>query len=200
MTVECSMADASRSGDVTRRAVLAAGTSLGVCAAMPDMPQAAAGNASPRFPADFVFGVAASAAQTESRDGRGRSNWDVFADTPGRVKDGSDNRTCTAFEKLYDSDIKLVADARLKAFRFSVSWPRVQPTGTGAGDRAGLDFYERLIDALLIRGIEPWPTLFHWDIPAALNMDWRDRDLAYRFADYVKIVGERLGDRIHNWI
>src|SRR5205814_9733611 len=126
----------------------AAGASWGVCAVRPDVPRAAEENASTGFPTEFSFGVATSAAQAESRDGGGKSNWDVFADTPGRVKDGSDDRTCTAFEKLYDSDIKLVADAGLKAFRFSVSWPRVQPTGTGAGDRAGLDFYERLIDAL----------------------------------------------------
>ncbi len=114
--------------------------------------------------------------------------------------DGSDNRTCTAFERLYKKDIALVADAGLKAFRFSIAWPRVQPNGTGPANQASLDLYERMIDAMLARGLDPYVTLFHWDIPASLNMDWRSRDLAYRYADYARIVVDRLGDRVRNWI
>ena len=118
----------------------------------------------------------------------------------GRYLPGTVISSRESFDWLYDEDIKLAAEAGLKAFRFSIAWPRVQPTGAGVADRAWLDLYERIIDTMLARDVEPWPTLFHWDIPATLSMDWRDRDLAYRFADYARIVAERLGDRVRNWI
>ncbi|MDW3687352.1 family 1 glycosylhydrolase [Cupriavidus sp. CV2] len=151
------------------------------------------------FPNDFVWGVAASAAQTESRTGRGRSNWDEFADSTGTIADGSTNARCTGFEQNFASDIALLAAAGVKAFRFSIGWPRVQPNGPGAAGAAGLSTYERIIDAMMEHGIEPFPTIFHWDIPVWAG-DFRSRDLAFRLADYADIVTRKLGDRVKNWI
>lgn len=184
----------------TRRTFLGGAGSLAASLMVPGMIQGAESKPSIHLPAGFVFGAATAAPQAESRRGRGRSIWDVFADTPGHIADGSDDRTCTAFERFYNKDITLMADAGLKAFRFSIAWPRVQPNGTGPANQAALDLYERMIDAMLARGLDPYVTLFHWDIPASLNMDWRSRDLAYRYADYARIVVDRLGDRIRNWI
>ncbi|MBC7493045.1 MAG: family 1 glycosylhydrolase, partial [Novosphingobium sp.] len=113
----------------------------------------------------FVIGVAAAAAQTESRDGRGRSNWDVFADTPGKIHDGSTNAHCTEFDTRYPADLDRLKAAGVKAFRMSTAWPRIQPDGPGAPNKVGLDLYARIVDAMLERGIDPWVTLFHWDTP-----------------------------------
>lgn len=180
----------------TRRSVLA---SLAAAPAAIWASRAAAATAD-LFPPGFSWGVSASAPQTESWDGRGASVWDVFAARPGIIKDGSSMRVCTAFDRLYRTDIGLVAAAGVKAFRFSVAWPRVQPDGKGPADAGGLDLYERIVDAMLKQGLEPWPTLFHWDMPAALAGDWRDRDTAYRFADYAGAVAGRLGDRVRHWL
>lgn len=152
-----------------------------------------------QFPNGFTWGVAASAPQTESANGRGESIWDVFAATPGRIRDVSDMRVGTAFEEMYATDFAMVADAGIKAFRFSFAWPRVQPDGKGPPNASGLDLYDRMLDTLLARGLEPWATTFHWDIPAALG-DWRNRDVAFRFADYTQTLAKRFGDRIRNWI
>ncbi len=149
--------------------------------------------------APFLWGVAASAAQTESRQGRGRSNWDVFADTPGKIADGSTNARCTEFDQRYLQDLDLLKAAGVKAFRFSTSWPRIQPEGPGKPSQAGLDLYSRMIDAMLARGIEPWVTLFHWDVPVWAG-DFRQRDIAARMADYGGYVVSRLGDRVKHWI
>ena len=151
------------------------------------------------MPDGFVWGVAASAPQTESAEGRGASVWDVFAGRPGAIRDGSDLRLTTAFDTLYATDIGLIADAGIRAFRFSFAWPRVQPDGSGPPDARGLDLYDRILDAMLARGVEPWATTFHWDVPAALG-DWRSRDLAFRYADYAAILAARFGDRIRHWI
>ncbi|MDH4557414.1 glycosyl hydrolase family protein [Pseudomonas sp. BN417] len=152
-----------------------------------------------RFCDDFVWGVASSAAQTESRRGRGYSNWDALCDERGVVHDGSTNRLCTQFEERYPEDLALLGDAGVKAFRFSIAWPRIQPEGPGPADADGLAFYDRLVDAMLERGITPWPTLFHWDVPTWAG-DFRNRDICQRLADYAEIVAGKLGDRIQQWI
>ena len=147
----------------------------------------------------FVIGVAAAAAQTESRDGRGRSNWDVFADTPGKIQDGSTNARCIEFESRYVQDLDRLKAAGVKAFRMSTAWPRIQPDGAGASSKAGLDLYARIVDAMLERGIEPWITLFHWDVPVWAG-NFLSRDIAGRLADYAGIVTAHLGDRVKHWI
>ncbi|MCY1274810.1 Beta-glucosidase A [compost metagenome] len=152
-----------------------------------------------RFLPDFVWGVAASAAQTESRNGRGPSNWDALCEARGAVLDGSTNALCTGFEERYPADLALLADAGVQAFRFSIAWPRVQPDGPGPADAAGLAVYDRMVDAMLERGITPWPTLFHWDVPTWAG-DFRSRDICQRLADYAEIVACKLGDRVRQWI
>ncbi|MFG2137437.1 GH1 family beta-glucosidase [Streptomyces sp. NPDC048650] len=159
----------------------------------------------PRFPRDFLWGVSTSAAQTEgavAEDGRGRSAWDVFTAEAGRIKDGSDARVATDHYHRYREDVGLLADLGVGAYRFSVAWPRVVPDGSGAVNAAGLDFYDRLVDALLAAGIEPVPTLFHWDTPHALEETggWLVRETAEHFAAYADAVAARLGDRVKRWI
>ncbi|MFJ3708016.1 GH1 family beta-glucosidase [Streptomyces sp. NBC_01387] len=159
----------------------------------------------PTFPPGFLWGASASAFQTEGAaraDGKGPSGWDAFAAQPGRIKDGGDGTRGTGFYERYREDVALLAGLGAGAFRFSVSWPRVVPDGTGAVNAAGLDFYDRLVDDLCAHGITPAPTLYHWDTPLALEErgGWLDRDTAYRFADYAGIVAERLGDRVPMWI
>lgn len=148
---------------------------------------------------DFVWGVAASAAQTESRRGRGRSNWDEFSEIAGNIADGSTTADLTQFDSRFVEDLDLLAAAGVPAFRISTSWPRIQPDGPGKGSDIGFDFYARLFDAMLERGIEPWVTLFHWDVPLWAG-DFRDRDIAERLADYADIMVHRFGDRVRNWI
>jgi beta-glucosidase len=157
------------------------------------------------FPLDFVWGVAASAYQIEgaiSEDGRGPSIWDRFCATPGRIDGGETaDVACDHYHRM-PADVALLADLGVSAYRFSIGWPRVVPEGTGAVNPRGLDFYERLVDALLARGIAPVPTLFHWDLPAALQDrgGWLRRDTAYAFADFAEAVARRLGDRVGWWI
>lgn len=147
----------------------------------------------------FVWGVAASAAQTESRDGRGRTNWDVFSETAGVIEDGSSTATLMQFDKKYPEDLDLLAQAGVPAFRLSTAWARVQPDGPGKPSKAGLDHYARLFDAMIGRGIEPWVTLFHWDVPVWAG-DFRHRDIAAHMADYAEIMVRHFGDRVKNWI
>jgi beta-glucosidase len=163
-----------------------------------------ASTAEHRFPAGFVFGVATSAYQVEgaaAEDGRGPSIWDTFSRTPGKVTRGETGDVATEHYHRYREDVALMADLGVTAYRFSVSWPRVQADGMGPANPPGLDFYKRLVDALLEAGIEPWPTLYHWDLPQPLEDlgGWPERDTAYRFAEYAGLVGEALGDRVHNW-
>jgi len=155
-----------------------------------------------RFPRDFVWGVATSAFQIEGAaqaDGKGASIWDDFCRVPGAIADGSNGDiACDHYHRL-DADLDLIASLGVSAYRFSISWPRVQPLGSGAPNAAGLAFYERLVDGLLARNIQPYATLYHWDLPAELQRrdgGWLARDTAYRFADYARIVAQRLGDRI----
>lgn len=151
-----------------------------------------AGNPIPRFPAGFLWGVSTSAHQIEgAADERETSVWDVFTAEPGRVKDGSTAAVACDHYHRYREDVALLADLGVDAYRFSVSWPRVNSPG-------GLDFYDRLVDELCAAGVRPVPTLFHWDLPASL--DWLERDTAARFADHVSVVAGRLGDRVTKWI
>ena len=159
-------------------------------------------DATDRFPArtpTFVWGLAASATQTESRHGRGRSNWDEFSDTPGKIKDGSTTKHLTEFDLRYVEDLDLMAAAGVPCFRLSVAWPRIQPDGPGKPSERGLDHYARLFDAMQERGIEPWVTLFHWDTPLWAG-DFLDRDMCWRLADYAAVVVDRFADRIDHWM
>src|SRR5258708_6178637 len=158
-----------------------------------------------RFPSSFVWGVASSAFQIEGAtvaDGKGASIWDEFCRLPGVIADGSDGRTaCDHYNRL-ESDLDLIAGLGVGAYRFSISWPRIQPTGSGGAVGPGIDFYNRLVDGLLERDIEPFATLYHWDLPAALQREhggWADRNTAYRFAEYAALVAERLGDRVRSF-
>ncbi|MFF4540612.1 GH1 family beta-glucosidase [Streptomyces aureus] len=149
-------------------------------------------NPLPQFPSGFLWGVSTSAHQIEGAvDLRGPSVWDAFTAVPGHVKDGSTAAVACDHYHRYPEDVALLKDLGVDAYRFSVSWPRVNSPG-------GLDFYDRLVDALCAAGVRPVPTLFHWDLPAEL--DWADRDTAERFAEYTSVVAERLGDRVKKWI
>ncbi|MEL7228476.1 MAG: GH1 family beta-glucosidase [Pseudomonadota bacterium] len=152
------------------------------------------------FPDGFLFGTATSSYQIEgsSFGGCGTSHWDTFAATPGNTARGENgSRACDHYHR-YEQDLDLVQGAGLDAYRFSISWARVQPEGRGAPNLEGLDFYDRLVDAMLERDLEPFATLYHWDLPARLATQggWQNRDIADRFADYTTLVMERLGDRL----
>ncbi|MFI9610758.1 GH1 family beta-glucosidase [Streptomyces sp. NPDC052023] len=149
-------------------------------------------NPVPQFPAGFLWGVSTSAHQIEGAAGlREPSVWDAFTAEPGRVKDGSTAQVACDHYHRYREDVALLAGLGVDAYRFSISWPRVRSAG-------GLGFYDRLVDELCGAGVRPVPTLFHWDLPAGL--DWLERDTAARFAEYVAVVAERLGDRVTKWI
>ena len=158
-----------------------------------------------RFPPDFLWGAATSAYQIEgatSEDGRGESIWDRFCTEVDRVRAGETGDIACDFYHRYRDDIALMTELGLDAFRFSVAWPRVLPEGRGAVNAAGLDFYDRLVDELLAAGIRPFANLFHWDLPQVLEDagGWPERATAEAFAEYAEIVGERLGDRVKDWI
>jgi beta-glucosidase len=157
-----------------------------------------------RFPEGFLFGASTAAYQIEgaaAAEGRTPSIWDTFSGTPGRVVGGHTGHVATDHYHRYRDDVALMARLGLRGYRFSVSWPRVQPAGAGPANPAGLDFYRRLVDELLEHGIEPWLTLYHWDLPQPLEDagGWPARDTAGRFAEYAGLVHRALGDRIHYW-
>jgi beta-glucosidase len=150
------------------------------------------------------YGVATSAYQVEgavAEDGRGPSTWDEFCTRPGAIVDGSDARVACDSYHRFEQDLELLVGLGVSAYRFSVAWPRVQPTGSGPGVAAGLDHYDAMVDRLLAKGIRPFPTLFHWDLPLALEQagGWPVRETALRFVDYALLVTERLGDRVSTW-
>lgn len=156
------------------------------------------------FPKDFVLGSATAAYQIEGaarEDGRGPSIWDTFSHTPGKIVNGDTGDVADDHYHRLDSDLDLMASLGLEAYRFSISWSRVIPEGSGQVNKRGLDFYSRLVDGLLARGISPIATLYHWDLPQPLEDKggWPARDTAYRFADYAGVVGGALGDRVHTW-
>ena len=157
-----------------------------------------------RFPRDFLWGVATSAYQIEGAleaDGRGRSIWDSFAERPGAIERAETAAVaCDHYHRL-EEDLALLRRLGVGSYRFSIAWPRIQPSGSGAVNPAGLDFYDRLVDGLLARGIRPFPTLYHWDLPQALEDagGWAARDTAARFVDYAARVARALGDRVRDW-
>jgi beta-glucosidase len=162
---------------------------------------AAAFAASPQHRHDFVWGVATAAYQIEGaarEDGRGESIWDRFSHTPGHtVRGESGDVACDHYHRWRD-DVGLIADLGVGAYRFSMAWPRVQPLGLGPWNQKGLDFYDRLVDELLAKGLQPHMTLYHWDLPQHLQDlgGWANRDTAFRFATYAERIGRRLGDRL----
>jgi beta-glucosidase len=156
------------------------------------------------LPSDFLWGVATSAYQIEGavgEDGRGPSIWDTFAARPGRIAHGDSAAIACDFYHRHRDDIELARRLGVDVFRFSVAWPRVLPSGRGRINAAGLDFYDRLVDELLAAGLQPFLTLFHWDLPQPLEDagGWPDRATAEAFADYAAIVAARLGDRVRYW-
>jgi beta-glucosidase len=159
----------------------------------------------PPFPAGFRWGVATAAYQIEgavTEDGRGPSIWDTFSHEPGRIRDGSTGEVACDHYHRWAGDVALMAELGVRAYRFSIAWPRIQPTGSGPADAAGVAFYDRLVDGLLDKGIEPVATLFHWDLPQALQDTggWANRDTAARFGEYAELVCDALGDRVALWI
>ncbi|NOZ26964.1 MAG: beta-glucosidase [Chloroflexi bacterium] len=157
------------------------------------------------FPAGFLWGAATASYQIEgawNEDGKGESIWDRFSHTPGKVLNGDTGDVACDHYHRWKDDIQLMQEIGLKGYRFSISWPRVLPTGRGKANPAGLDFYNRLVDGLLEAGIRPFVTLYHWDLPQALQEigGWGNRDVAYYFADYAALIGRRLGDRVKQWI
>lgn len=157
------------------------------------------------FPDGFVVGVSTASYQIEGavhEGGRGPSIWDTFAHTPGRTLGGDTGDVACDHYHRSGEDVELMAALGVDAYRFSIAWPRVQPSGSGAPNPEGLGFYDRLVDALLAHGIAPTPTLFHWDLPQALEDrgGWLSRETALRFGEYAGLVADRLGDRVSRWI
>jgi len=157
------------------------------------------------FAPGFLWGAATAAYQIEgawNEDGKGESIWDVFCRIPGAIEDGSNGEVaCDHYHRL-DEDLDLLATLGASAYRFSVAWTRVLPAGDGAVNEPGLAFYDRLVDGLLARGIRPFVTLYHWDLPHALQErgGWASEDAPRWFADYAAVVAARLGDRVHDWV
>lgn len=156
------------------------------------------------FPDDFVWGCSASSYQVEGairEDERGLSIWDEFSHAKGTIRDGSNGDiACDSYHR-YPEDIALLSRLKANAYRFSIAWPRIQAGGRGTPNQKGLDHYSRFVDALLEKNIEPWPTLYHWDLPLELQKKggWAERDTAYRFAEYAEIMFRCLGSRVKHW-
>src|SRR5581483_83080 len=189
-----------------RRAFLQTAAIAAVSAATaPFVPRALAqASKPPDFPKGFLWGSATASYQVEGawrEDGKRESIWDRFAHKPGTIK-GADTGdvACDSYQR-YAEDIALMRALNLTSYRFSIAWPRIQPTGSGAPNAQGLDYYKRLVDALLEARIRPFPTLYHWDLPQTLEDagGWPNRDLIGRFTDYAEIVARALGDRVSNW-
>ena len=158
-----------------------------------------------RFPDGFLWGVATSAYQIEGSphaDGRGPSIWDTYSHTPGKIDGGDTGDVAADHYRRWREDVDLIASLGANAYRFSISWPRIYPTGRGAVEQRGVDHYSRLIDALLDRGIEPVVTLYHWDLPQALEDEggWRNRDTVDRFVEYAQTCFGAYGDRVKWWL
>ena len=157
------------------------------------------------FPQDFVWGVATAAYQIEgaaNEDGRGPSIWDTFSPTPGKVLNGDTGDVACDHYHRWREDLALLTELGVVAYRLSVAWPRILPTGSGEPNSVGLDWYERLVDALLAAGIQPWVTLYHWDLPQPLEDagGWPERTTADAFVRFSEAVSRRLGDRVKNWM
>ncbi len=153
----------------------------------------------------MLLGAATAAYQIEGawdEDGKGPSIWDDYVRRPGAIENGDTGDVACDHYHRWLEDVELMAELGLQAYRFSISWPRVLPGGTGRVNDAGLAFYDRLVDALLERGIEPWVTLYHWDLPLALydRGGWESPESASWFAEYASVVAARLGDRVKHWL
>ena len=158
-----------------------------------------------RFPPDFLWGTGTSAYQIEGAadlDGRGESIWDRFSATPGKVRNGESGSIACDFYHRYREDIALMRELGATSFRLSISWPRILPEGRGRVNQPGLDFYDRVIDELLANDIQPLVTLYHWDLPVALEDagGWVERSTVDAFCEYAEVVGRRLGDRVGLWL
>jgi beta-glucosidase len=158
-----------------------------------------------KFPLHFIWGAITSSYQIEGawdEDGKGPSIWDTFVHQPGKIERGETANVAVDHYHRWREDLALMAELRLKAYCFSISWPRILPEGVGRVNSAGLDFYDRLVDGLLEKGIDPYVMLYHWDLPQALQDGggWGRRQTAYDFADYARIVAQRLGDRVSCWV
>ena len=165
----------------------------------------AAADLAARFPSTFTWGAASAAYQVEGAhdaDGRTPSVWDTFSHTPGATLNGDTGDIACDHYHRWAEDLDLMRDLGLGAYRFSTSWTRIQPGGSGPANRAGLDFYDRLVDGMLERGVEPWLTLYHWDLPQPIEDrgGWLEPEVVDRFAEYAEIVGRHLGDRVRHWI
>ena len=157
------------------------------------------------FPADFVWGCSTSSYQIEGaihEGGRGESIWDRFCAEPGRIRDGSSGAVSCDHYHHWPEDLDLARSLGVNAYRFSIAWPRIVPQGRGAVNAAGLDFYERLVDGMLARGLEPWATLYHWDLPQPLQEHggWKSRETVTAYLEYTDAITRRLGDRVKHWI
>ena len=157
------------------------------------------------FPKGFLWGTASASYQIEggwNEDGKGESVWDRFSATPGKVKAGENGKVACDYYHRYPEDIAIQSELNLSAARISLSWPRIFPTGKGQLNPHGIDFYKRVIDQLLARNIQPWVTLYHWDLPQALEDQggWPNRDLAEYYRDYAAAVVDQLGDRVKHWM
>ncbi|TYB40207.1 beta-glucosidase [Micromonospora sp. AP08] len=200
-------AGAARTGLVGAAAAgtVASATAVAGCDGTPDPDDDADPDGTLRFPPDFGWGAATSAYQIEGaakEDGRGESVWDTFSHTPGRTRNGDTGDVAADHYHRYAQDLDLMRDLGLRSYRFSISWPRIQADGSGRPNQRGLDFYRRLVDGLHERGIAPMATLFHWDLPQALQDagGWENRDTAERFADYADAVFRALGDGVPVWL
>ena len=158
------------------------------------------------FPPDFVWGTATSSYQIEGahdKDGKGPSIWDAFCSIPGKIKNGNTGEVAIDHYHKIKEDVALIKSLGFNAYRFSISWPRIMPQGRGKVNEAGIDFYNTLIDELLAHGITPWITLYHWDLPLALQLEldgWMGREIIDCYAAYARLCFERFGDRVKNWI
>ena len=197
---------------LTRRniAKLAATTAIASAAASSSGAQTSGPQAQPasrtssEFPNGFYWGTATSAYQIEgawNEDGKGPSIWDTYAHTPGNIRDGSNGDVANDHYHRYKGDVALMKNIGANAYRFSISWPRIFPQGVGSPNAKGLDFYNRLVDELKAAGIEPFPTLYHWDLPQALQDKggWENRDTARAFGDYARYMAEKLSDRVRHF-
>lgn len=158
-----------------------------------------------QFGEDFLWGVSTAAFQIEGAhdsDGKGSSIWDVFTSQKGKIKNGHHALTACDFYNSYQNDIDLIRELNIPNFRFSISWPRIMPTGIHPVNQAGIDYYNKIIDSLLASGIEPWITLYHWDLPHALEVKggWTNRESVSWFSEYVEVCAQYFGDRVKNWM
>ncbi len=159
----------------------------------------------PQLPPGFRFGTSTASYQIEgaaAEDGKGASIWDTFTSEPDRILDRSTGAVACDHYHRYVEDVALMKRLGVGGYRFSIAWPRIQPTGSGPANEKGLDFYDRLVDELLAHDVQPMATLYHWDLPQALEDDggWLNRSTVDRFADFAAILGQRLGDRVEHWI